>query len=465
MIIRSRHLVALAALLSLTAAFWLTPSNADAAGLFLPGRGVKPLGRGGAFVVSGDGDLNSLWYNPANLALLEGTTLTVDLSLIDLSTTFQRAPRTRDDGSVITTYDPVSNEAPPLTNPQLLVGGKLPFGSDKLRWAFGLYAPYTTPQTYPEDGAQRYTLVDTNGSIVLYSHLALAWQPHKNVRLGVGVQNLFADIGIVSVTSGYAGAFGDPEDADLDVLTRVNMSSAFNPTGNFGVWFRLSELFETALSVQLPVTIRDDAAKVEARLPTHPAFDDTYLDGDTLALGITLPMILRAGGRVKHGRFDYELAFVYELWSAFEQIQIDPNDIIARDVRGVGDLRIAPLAVPLNYRDTFSLRNGVEYTFSETLRGRAGYIFEQSAIPDEYYSVFLPDSTKHVLTLGGSYAGEDWALDLAAAYYHMPDREITSSQVRQINPTDDQGDYTLVVANGRYAQRYLILGAGFTYKF
>ena len=53
---------------------------------------------------------------------------------------------------------------------------------------------------------------------------------------------------------------------------------------------------------------------------------------------------------------------------------------------------------------------------------RLGHIFEQSAIPDEYYSVFLADARKNVFTLGATYKRPKWSLDAAFAYYLMQDR-------------------------------------------
>lgn len=439
--------------------------DAMAAGLFLPGRGVKPLGRAGAYVASTQGDLNSLWYNPAGLAGLQGTQLTVDLAFVDLAFEFQRAPRTLPNGDV-QTYDAVQNEAAPQAIPQLLIGGRLPvFGTDKLKWGFGIYAPYLSPHTFPENGAQRYTLVDNNGSVLLFANFGLAYEITPNLRIGVGFQNMFASFQQVSVTSGYAGVFGDPEDDDLDILSRITISSMFNPTGNFGAWVRIMPALEGAISVQLPVTVSDDAAKIEVRMPSHPAFDDAYLDGNTLQASLAFPLIARLGLRFNKGRFDYELALVYETWSFFDEIQARPNDIFVRDVRGVGSIRVAPLSVPMQYRDTFSIRNGFELDLNERFAVRTGYLYERGAIPDEYYSAFLAEGDKHVMTLGATYAGKSWSVDASFAYHFIGDRSISNSKVRQINPTDTENEYTLVVGNGEYSQRYLIFGTGLNVSF
>lgn len=442
---------------------WALPGayDAQAAGLFLPGHGVRPLGRGGAFVAGGAGDLNSLWHNPANLATLEELTLTVDTSLINLDMRFQRAPRTADNGERID-YAPVENEAPPKPNPQILMGGAF---NKKLKWGFGLYAPYQSGSTYPEDGAQRYVLVDNDTSLMLYTHFALAYQINEHIRVGLGVQNVAVNFVVVNVTSSYVGLFGEPEDRDLDILTRTTLRSLLTPSGNGGVWVKLAESIEAGLSFQLPVLIRDRDAKVEVRLPDHPAFDNATLSNDTIDVGMTLPLIVRLGVGYKTERFNYELTAVYEGWSVFDKIQANPNDIQAQNIPGVGDVRVAPLAIPMNWQDTLSIRNGVEYRLNETIDLRAGYTFETRAIPDAYYSVFMADNTKHVGTLGATYHGETWSLDAAFAYYYMADRDVSNSQVRQINPTDAENELTLIVGNGQYAQRYMILGLGFNKKF
>ena len=435
-----------------------------AAGFSLPGRGVRPLGRAGAYVASGGGDLNSLWYNPANLAGMEELQLTVDAGLINLSFDFQRAPRTLDNGEV-RTYEPVSNEAPPKISPQILIGGPLskPYG---LTWAFGAYAPYLSGHVFPENGPQRYTMVDNDASVLLYTHAALSWAPNDWVRVGAGLQNVWASFSVINVTSAYTGLYGDPEDEDLDILTRITLTSLFNPTANAGVWVKIAPILEGALSIQLPVQIRDDEAQIETRLPDNAFFANAEIQGDRIAGQMELPFMARVGLRlVPSEKFDYELSLVWENWSTLQGIDATPRNVTVEGVPGVGSIAIAPLSVPLGYQDTYSIRNGAEYAISESLRARAGYTFESSAVPDETYSVFLAEGNKHLFALGGSWIGESWSLDASLAYYLIPDRTITNSEVRQINPTDAEGENTLIVGNGDYAQTYVVGGVGLNKKF
>ncbi len=454
--------MSLCASMCLASGLW-APSDAQAAGFFLPGHGIKPMGRGGAFVASGGGDLNSLWYNPANLAGLEEFTLTVDLSIIALDFEFARAPRTLDNGETIT-FAPISNEAAPLPNPQILIGGKLPKLKDTT-WAFGFYAPYTAPQTYPEDGAQRYTLVDNNGSLLGFLHLALAREFGDSIRVGAGFQNLAGSFRLVTVSSAYTGLYGDPEDPEQDLLTQITLTDLFSPTGNLGVWVKVAPNVEAAISMQLPVRIRDRDAKLDLKLPNNALFANANVRGDEIDAGLNFPFMARLGVRLVLDKFDYELAAVYENWGSVKEVSAVPQDVVVENVPGVGSIEATPSNVPLNYRDTFSIRNGAELKINQDLAVRAGYTYESSAIPDEYYSVFLPDSTKHLMTFGAGYELGKWTFDAGFAYMHMPDRTITTSEVRQINPTDPDGENTTVVGNGTYSQRYIMGGLGVTKQF
>src|SRR5438105_2564652 len=66
----------------------LAPAQADAAGLYFSDRGVRPMGRGGAFVAGAD-DLGAVWYNPAGIADA-GSAALVDFSWLRFSVDYTR---------------------------------------------------------------------------------------------------------------------------------------------------------------------------------------------------------------------------------------------------------------------------------------------------------------------------------------------------------------------------------------
>lgn len=446
----------------MSAAIILWSAPAAAAGFFLPTRGVEATARGGASIAPHEATLSSLWHNPAGLALLDDLRLDIDAAVVDVRTEFHRAPRQMDDGST-RTYDPVQNQAPPNVIPQIAIGGSTP--NPDIGWSVGLYSHYAAGGRYPEDGPQRYVLVDNVGSTLGYVHAALGWKLHDRVSMGAGIQNFMGEFRIVSTGSGYTGMYGDPEDRDMDMLAIATLSSNFNPTANLGVTLRATDRIRAGVSMQLPHLFRDRSATLETRMPDHPTYDDAEASDDEIDISVPFPFYVRGGIRFVADDFDLEAAVVYQHWSALDRVVADPDGAEITGVPGVGSVPVQPIVVPQEFRNTFSAHLGGQYSLSPDFDLRAGYAFERGAVPEERYSVFALDPTKHQLSAGLGYDFGRLAADVTAAAIIMPTREITNSQVRQLNPSDPDDEHTLIVGNGRYEHFGYIFGLGLQYGF
>src|ERR1700674_578748 len=73
-----------------------TAAESRASGLFVSDRGVRPMGRAGAFVAGAD-DLGAIWYNPAGLADA-GTSFLFDMSWLSFSVSYTRELQVVDAG-------------------------------------------------------------------------------------------------------------------------------------------------------------------------------------------------------------------------------------------------------------------------------------------------------------------------------------------------------------------------------
>ncbi len=439
------HIRAAACLLGGLVLGWSAP--AVAAGFFLPTRGVESTARGGASFAPHRADLDALWHNPAGLTHLENLQLTVDLAAVHVHVSHQRVPRQMDDGST-RTYDSVANAAPPNTIPTILIGGPTPHPD--ISWAAGAYTHYAAGARYPEEGPQRYVLIDNTDSAMGYLHGAISWQLTEELAIGAGLQNFMGTFQIYSRGSAYSGMFGDPEDEDLDIMSLFEMSSFFTPTANLGALYHINDRLLGGLSIQMPHLMRDRSATLQTRWPDHPSFDNAQTSGDEVDVAIPFPFYIRGGLRYVGNRFDVEAALVYQHWSIVDEVIITPDDVEVTGLPGVGSLPVEAFAVPQNFRNTFSIHLGGEFTVMDTLDLRGGYVFERGAVPDENYSVFALDPDKHQFSAGASYHFGAWSVDAMAGAIVMPSKEITNSEVRQINPSDPDDEYTLIVGNGTY---------------
>ena len=436
------------------------PAEVFAAGLWLPGHGAESFGRGSA-VVAHPEDANALFFNPAGLALLGETELIVDLAIIFSQVSFQRKTGYARNGDPIE-YDLVENEMPVMPVPQILFNTDL--GTDTWALGFGLYTPWASATRYPEYGAQRYTIIDTSQSMIITQALALAWRPHPRVAVGASLQNTSAALDGVSAVSTYVGLWGEPEDKDLDAVVHIRAVDYFSLSGSFGLWGEPIDGLEIGASFQLPVTIDDPESDFETRLPSHYVFDSASVEGDTIGMGMELPWVLRAG--LSYGvpeLFNLEVDFTYEAWSSQDEIKTKPNNITITNVPTVGEIEADRMAIERGFEDSYTVSAGGSWYISPEMTARAGFIFEESAVPDPYTSLLSLDSRKFIPTLGFSYRWSWVALSASYGHIFRDTREITSSKLKQVNSAYPEG--ATIVGNGTYEMSNDILALGARFFF
>ena len=437
----------------------LWSSSVFGAGFFTPSYGARTQGRGGAGVLSAV-DMNALWYNPAMLAGLGDFHMTLDLTLLSQTASFHRAPRTLENGETIT-YPRVENLAQPLLVPKIGVASNL--GTERFVFALGAWAPNGSPSRYPEDGPQRYTIIDTEGSFVLSQGLAVAWRATDWLWIGGGLQNHIVRIRLVNMLTTWPGFTGEAESKDYDSLFEGVVYSPWTPSANFGARAELLDSMELGASVQLPIKAYDDQARVKQRLPPGVLFDEAVVHGDHVSANFLLPWILRAGARYHQPRWDLELDIVMELWNIFEEINIKPNQIEVQNIPTLGTIETDSLNLPRQYQNTVGLRLGGDFhALPDVLDFRTGVLWEQSAVPPQTLSVLQIDTAKVALSFGFSWhTTSHLSLDVAYTHLIYEDMTITDSIVRQVNPTNAMN--TVVVGNGNYQSTVQLIGLGLRY--
>ena len=127
----------------------VSASDARAAGLYFSDRGVRPLGRGGAFVAGAD-DLGAIWYNPAGLVDAPSGIL-FDASWLHYTSEFSRQTLTTSSTGTqfVQSFPQVSGSTPILPIPTL--AGSLRFcDRNQYAVALGIFAPMVPVTSYPQ---------------------------------------------------------------------------------------------------------------------------------------------------------------------------------------------------------------------------------------------------------------------------------------------------------------------------
>lgn len=434
----------------------LVPAAVHAGGLFVPLGGVLNTGRAGAGVVS-TRDPNAIAYNPALIALTEGHQILVDLTWGMMQFDYQRAPQTEPNGAV-SSYEKVSNKAPGITIPQILF--TTDFGTDQFGLGVGLFPPMAAPVRFPEDGPQRYAIIDMANTLAFTTEIAFAWRPHPRVAIGAGIQNVTFVFKGTGISSTYFGVLAGAEDPDMDSVITINAADYFTPSANFGIWAEPVDGFELGASFQLFSDLQSKDGTFKAALPNHYVYQRSQLKGSKMDITMSLPWSVKFGVRYRHGDiFDVELDAWYSGWSRHKNIKIYPHDVWLVSNALVDDVHVGNFTIERNFKDVWGISIGSDWNIiPKTLTVRAGFMYESGAAKDDYYSVFTYDNHKFSPTIGLSYTIGFARLDFAFAHVHQLPKKVSNGKFKQYNLVYPEKAHA--TNNGEYKLFYDFIGVG-----
>ena len=454
---------------------------ADAGGLYLSDRGVRPLGRGGAFIAGGD-DLGAIGYNPAGL-FEAGSQILIDASWVGYQVDYTRQ-------SLITQVDP--NTGQPVTEfiqTYPTVEGSsafvpIPTAAISLvpheQWvlAFGVVGSYASITSFPEEvegqpAPQRYSLLSLEGSALAVVGGWAAYAPTPEFRFGFGLEIL---VGSFRSTAAFSGCLPDrffcaEEDPDWDVYADVAVAPIVAPTGRIGAVWIPHPKWRLGLMGNLPTWVRAPGT-IKTRLPATPVFERASQQGEDVTVSFELPWAIKAGVEVRPTEgMAIELGGAVEGWSMHDEIRIEPDDVALVDVAGFPkEYRVPETALTREFQESVSVRLGGEYRIAASadvaVTPRLGVAFETSAIPEEYMTALTTDAPKVTTSLGfGLHVGR---LRIDAVYAHVfapvvevDPREAQVSPVVPVaaNPPPRRGR----VNGGIYDASVNVVGLGFAY--
>ena len=79
-----------------------------------------------------------------------------------------------------------------------------------------------------------------------------------------------------------------------------------------------------------------------------------------------------------------------------------------------------PLLLPFNWRSSFFYEWGVTRYFEKGWYASAGYIFSENSVPDKNFNPIVPDSDRHIFSIGVGRKYEHWRWDAAYQLAYGP---------------------------------------------
>jgi long-chain fatty acid transport protein len=383
---------------------------AGATGFDLPDQDAFAIGRGMAFVATADNP-SAIYYNPAGLAFLPGHQVRGGVYGLYLHSTY--------DAPAGGNYD---NDRETHAIPQLFYS----YGLDQLPLSFGLgvYSPFGLSSRWPDETGFR-TLA-TEGKLTSYTiNPAAAWRVLPTLSLAAGL----------TVTKG-----------DLDLArglawpTQPYDEFRFEGDG-WSVGYNLGVLWRPIEKISLGATFRS-----ENLVP---------LDGDTrffnnVAIPGMLPVI---PVQYRDASADFPLpckVIVGLSYRPTPKWNLEFNaDLTGWDRLGTVTLHqsaafppLLPQEIPLalEWESSWYYEFGATRYLEKGWFVSAGYIFNESSVPDAYYTPLVADQDRHFFSVGAGYSHKHVRLDLAYQFGYGPTHTVSGSTPSATGQTAD-GDY------------------------
>lgn len=490
---------------------------AAASGFEFPDTGTVAQGRGSAFAAKAD-DGTALYYNPAGLADQDGWRVTLDVTVGDQSTSFQRT-----DAAGLPLGPEISNSPGVFAVPYVAISRQILPG---LTVAVGAYAPPANGTLkFPDEtppvlsSAQRLSFLGTgclqapapsmcpgantssantapqkymfiNDTIlVLYPTIAAAWSPLFLPMLSVGgsLQLLYGSTAFRKAT--YDGAALESqgqgggtwthspaaEQQTFDTMANASVSGA-TVTGNLGFtlkplpFLRVGASYKPKSTLTQTGTLKLDFSPLAQSLGaktvgpgTSNAADGSSGQGPA-SLVNSFPGELKTGVDYLFGLGDIELDFDYTQWSQYQSAVLTPS---FSQQAGAGQPGAIPaLNIIRDFQDTWSLRLGGDVNIPVPvvrLTVRAGVGYESSMYNSgqtQYVTIDYANFDQVWGSLGATVGVGKFDFDLAYSHVYMPQHDVTNSGVAAVQNNPPANDPAIIVGNGKFNTAYDLLALG-----
>jgi long-chain fatty acid transport protein len=344
----------------------------------------EAIGRASA-VTASVADASAVWFNPAQLSFAGGSSATVGGVLVTARSSFSGA----DNGP--TTNSERGNFLLPTLFAQTAI-------TDRVAVGVGAYTAFGIGIDWPLDWAGRENAIGASlETFALNPTVAVKLHPLVSIAAGFDAVRAAVDFrnGLPVLIGGDVRLAGGTWGYGFNAAAQVNA---------------IPSILQLALTYRSRVSL-DFNGRADFR-PDHPEFSRMLLDQPGTA-HITLPDFATLGimGRPRPD-LTLEIDVNWVRWSAYDHVDINFATTPANDkvLRPDG-------------HDALTFRAGGDWaaSFCRGLHLRAGFIFDQSAIPSTGLGPGLPDGNRLDFTAGLGYGRGHFKADIGYMLVHFLD--------------------------------------------
>jgi len=393
------RLKAIVAAIGAMGAVALGGTQAHAAGFQLLEQNASGLGNAYSGTAASAEDASTIFFNPAGMSFLSGTSAAVSIDLVNPSAEFSTA-----------TFNPTLAFPPGSAN--------FDNGGDAGDWAIvpaayfsyrvnpkwdvgvSLNAPFGLETEYTPSWVGRLQGIKSELQTIALG-ASTAYRITDKISVGVGFTAEYAHAELTAAVSPLGGQ-SQLEGNDWGYGWNIGILAQVTPSTRVGVSYRSQvehEIEGTIAISAAPVLVFGTPANADVKLPAIFTASATHQLNDKWEL----------------------LADVsWTDWSVFDQllVTVPPSPVFP--------LGIAQ-RIPENWNDTWRFAVGTNYKYNDTVKFRFGVAYDESPVDDLYRTVRIPDSDRTWLALGVQLklTGKD-VLDMGYAHLFMKDASLNA---------------------------------------
>lgn len=430
-----------------------TSSLALAAGLKVNEQGAKAMAMGNAFTAQAD-DPTALFYNPAGIAFLKG-------SQVSLGSTIIYVPSTEFNGTT-----PLSGDAPNGVGSASVfekakndifiapaIYATYSFEGMPLSLGLGINSIYPLAKSWDDSSAFRNQIMNIAVKPINFQPTAAYRFDSINLAVAAGVDITHAIVTMQTMPYA-AGTNSDAYELGLMGLDGTATDIGWNaglkwkplPSLSFGAAYRSEIDLKIKGSGNFLATTPAGFSIIGMTAGSTSPYSRTRAVS-TVSTTITLPDSLGLGVAWQPTdsitlEFDAERTG----WSSFKNLEFK------FDSPQFTNFNNKPKT--LNWKDVWCYKLGGQYAWNKNLDLRAGYMYDKNPIPDSTLGPLLPDADRHSFSIGQGIHNEHFSLDLAYMWTHFVDRTV-----------NNQDATTLLGENGTFKSDVHLFGGSVTVKF
>lgn len=386
-------------------AFVFSTGAAHGAGFALYEGSARGNALGGGMVARAR-DASVLYYNPAGMTRLGGSTITAGVTAI--------VPGARVgtmSGGVTAAYE---TESATWTVPHFYISHQ---ASPRVWCGLGVFSRFGLGTAYPPEWPGRYNTV--KGEVhTLSVNPNIAFKADEHLSFSVGLSWTWMDLALAQKIDFFNLQTPDPHtrEADIDqALSGNGCAAGFTAAAHWRMSNRLAIGVSYWSKTKQHLTGQADFTKPRAlQVVAQALFNDTAVSGD-----VTLPDMLFVGLSLGPlAGCTLELGGVRTGWSRFQALEIHYDTPI---LPGVSTIRRKA-----GWQDVWRLHAGLEYRVAEFLDLRFGYVWDPTPVPDVTADYLVPADDRRLFCVGlGLHTGR-WRLDLSYGILDVDERRVAA---------------------------------------